>query len=83
MKPYLLSLAAGVLVGGIYALLGVKSPAPPTIALIGLLGILLGEQAVPVARKLIAGEPVIAFIRTDCAPAILGEQAAPKPTRDA
>lgn len=29
MKPYLLSLAAGVLVGVIYALLRVKSPAPP------------------------------------------------------
>jgi XapX domain-containing protein len=29
MKPYLLSLGVGVLVGGIYALLGVKSPAPP------------------------------------------------------
>jgi XapX domain-containing protein len=75
MKPYLLSLAAGMLVGGIYALIGVKSPAPPTIALIGLLGILLGEQAVPVARKLLAGEPVLAFIKTDCARHILGPQA--------
>lgn len=75
MKPYLFSLAAGMLVGGIYALLGVKSPAPPAIALIGLLGILLGEQAVPVARKLMAREPVLAFIRTDCARHILGPQA--------
>ncbi|WP_019832756.1 DUF1427 family protein [Sphingomonas sp. PR090111-T3T-6A] len=83
MKPYLLSLAAGILVGGIYALLGVKSPAPPTIALIGLLGILLGEQAVPVAKKLIHGEPVLAFIKTDCAREILGPQAGPTPSRDA
>jgi XapX domain-containing protein len=75
MKPYLFSLAAGALVGAVYALLGVKSPAPPTIALIGLLGILLGEQAVPVARKLVAGEPVLAFIKSDCAPSILGPQA--------
>lgn len=52
MKPYLISLVVGLLVGGIYGLLNVKSPAPPTIALIGLLGILLGEQAVPIARQL-------------------------------
>ena len=52
MKPYLISLVVGLLVGGIYGLLNVKSPAPPTIALIGLLGILLGEQAVPIAGQL-------------------------------
>jgi XapX domain-containing protein len=43
MKPYLISLGAGVLVGVIYALLGVRSPAPPVIALVGLGGILIGE----------------------------------------
>ena len=58
MKPYLISLIVGLLVGGIYGLLNVKSPAPPTIALIGLLGILLGEQAVPVARQLLAGQTI-------------------------
>ena len=71
MKPYLLSLAAGVLVGVIYALIGVRSPAPPTIALIGLLGILLGEQAVPVATRLIRHEPVLAYLSTDCALRVL------------
>lgn len=81
MKPYLLSLAAGLLVGGIYALIGVKSPAPPAIALIGLLGILLGEQAVPVARKMQAGEPVLAFIKTDCARHVLGPQAGSAPEK--
>ncbi|MBO9621242.1 MAG: DUF1427 family protein [Sphingomonas sp.] len=55
MKPYLLSLAAGLLVGGIYSLLGVRSPAPPAIALIGLLGILIGEQLTPVAVRLVSG----------------------------
>ena len=44
MKPYLASLAVGLLVGIIYALLRVRSPAPPVVALIGLLGILAGEQ---------------------------------------
>jgi XapX domain-containing protein len=58
MKPYLLSLAAGLLAGGLYSLLGVKSPAPPMIALIGLLGILLGERVVPIARLVIAGQPI-------------------------
>jgi len=56
MKIYLLSLAAGVLVGVIYGLLNVRSPAPPVIALIGLAGILIGEQAVPLARVWIAGK---------------------------
>jgi XapX domain-containing protein len=46
MLPYFLSLAVGVGVGVVYGLVGVKSPAPPIIALIGLLGILAGEMAV-------------------------------------
>ena len=44
MMPYLISLGAGLLAGVLYSLLGVRSPAPPTIALIGLLGMLLGER---------------------------------------
>lgn len=62
MKPYLLSLGAGLLVGVVYGLLGVRSPAPPVIALLGLLGILLGEQVVPVARRLLAGHAVPAAV---------------------
>ncbi|TPG57125.1 DUF1427 family protein [Roseomonas nepalensis] len=58
MKPYMLSLGAGLLVGVVYGLLGVRSPAPPVIALLGLLGILLGEQVVPVMRRLVAGHPL-------------------------
>ncbi len=44
MKPYLASLAIGVLVGVIYALFSIRSPAPPVIALVGLFGMLVGEQ---------------------------------------
>jgi XapX domain-containing protein len=55
MKIYLLSLAAGLLVGVIYALLNVRSPAPPLVALVGLLGILAGEQIIPLAKQLLAG----------------------------
>ncbi len=73
MKPYLLSLAVGVLVGAIYALLNVKSPAPPTIALIGLLGMLIGEQAVPVAARMLRREPVLAFVKTHAARRVLGD----------
>jgi XapX domain-containing protein len=73
----------GVLVGAIYGLLGVKSPAPPTIALIGLLGMLLGEQAVPVARKLIHRQPVVAFIKADCVSRILGTTTDDNKPRDA
>lgn len=53
MISYIVSLAVGLLVGIIYYLLGVRSPAPPTVALIGLLGILIGEQFIPVARHMI------------------------------
>jgi XapX domain-containing protein len=53
MKMYLVSLGAGVLVGVIYNLLQVRSPAPPLIALIGLLGMLFGEQVIPVSKALI------------------------------
>jgi len=57
MKLYLLSLGAGLLVGVIYSLLNVRSPAPPVVALIGLLGILVGEQLVPLTKSIWAREP--------------------------
>ena len=55
MKLYLLSLGAGLLVGIIYSLLQVRSPATPLVALVGLLGILLGEQVIPVSKQLLKG----------------------------
>jgi XapX domain-containing protein len=58
MKIYLISLAVGLLVGLIYGVLDVRSPAPPMVALVGLVGILLGEQAVPIVKKLLQGQPV-------------------------
>jgi XapX domain-containing protein len=57
MKIYLLSLGAGLLVGIVYSLLNVRSPAPPVVALVGLLGILVGEQVIPFAKTLINKEP--------------------------
>lgn len=76
MKPYLISLGAGMLVGIIYSLLGVRSPAPPTIALLGLLGMLLGEQMVPIAKRIAHGEPVMPYVQTACAEHVLGPQEA-------
>ena len=58
MKPYLLSLVVGLLIGVIYALLQVRSPAPPVIALMGLLGILLGEQIPPLIKRWIHPDAV-------------------------
>ncbi|MDR7008837.1 DUF1427 family protein [Paraburkholderia strydomiana] len=45
MRAYVLSLPDGILVGVVYSLIGVMSPAPPVVALVGLLGILAGEQS--------------------------------------
>jgi len=44
MKVILVSFAVGLLVGILYGLIRVKSPAPPIVALVGLLGMVLGEQ---------------------------------------
>jgi XapX domain-containing protein len=54
MKPYLLSLAAGILVGLVYGLVRVRSPAPPVIALVGLLGILAGEQIPTLVKQVLS-----------------------------
>jgi XapX domain-containing protein len=61
MKPYLLSLGAGLLIGLIYSMLGVRSPAPPAIALVGLLGILAGEQALPYVKQYFHPSPAVAM----------------------
>jgi XapX domain-containing protein len=44
MKTYLFSFLLGCAVGVFYALCRVKSPAPPIVALLGLLGMVLGES---------------------------------------
>jgi XapX domain-containing protein len=47
--------------GVIYSLLNVRSPAPPLVALIGLR--VAGEQIIPVAKQMIAGEGLAAAWR--------------------
>jgi XapX domain-containing protein len=74
MKPYLFSLAAGILVGVIYSLVHVRSPAPPVIALIGLLGILVGEQIPPLAKQLLGGQAsATAWVAQQVKPHCLGQ----------
>ena len=50
MRPYLVSLALGGAVGVAYGLCGVRSPAPPLVALAGLLGMVGGEALVAYIR---------------------------------
>ena len=75
---YLASLMVGVAVGVAYALIGVRSPAPPLVALVGLLGIVLGEQGVPWVKAHVADRRVAATLSA-AAPA--AAQPTPTPTR--
>src|SRR5258708_1774952 len=63
MRVYFLSLGAGLVVGILYSLLNVRSPAPPVVALVGLLGILVGEQIIPVAKHMVEGSHLAAAWR--------------------
>ena len=73
MTNHLLSLGVGFGVGILYGGLGVRSPAPPVIALLGLLGMLAGEQVVPIAKRFFAGErPTLGAIAADCAEHLFG-----------
>ena len=44
MKVLFVSFVVGLFVGVLYGVIRVKSPAPPIVALLGLLGMVLGEQ---------------------------------------
>lgn len=46
LQPYILSLIVGLMIGVLYGFVSVRSPAPPIIALLGLLGMLAGEAGV-------------------------------------
>ena len=72
MKLYLVSLAAGLFVGVIYAVLGVRSPAPPVVALVGLLGILIGEQIPPLLRHAVSTTPASAAWLEQIKPHVFG-----------
>lgn len=73
MKIYVLSLGAGLLVGILYALINVRSPAPPIIALIGLLGILAGEQIPALVKHLLAKQPAATSWHEQVKPHMFGQ----------
>ncbi|WP_175926167.1 DUF1427 family protein [Burkholderia cepacia] len=50
MESYVVSLGAGMLVGVMYSVVKVRSPAPPLVALVGLAGMLAGVAAVAPVR---------------------------------
>lgn len=81
MKPYLLSLMVGLLVGAIYSMFGVRSPAPPVIALVGLLGILAGEQIPPLVQHLFKAESkATSWLQHQVRPHMFGELPSCAPT---
>lgn len=71
MSGYVVSLLMGLIVGIVYALVQVRSPAPPLIALAGLLGMVIGEQAIVVAKRHFAAP----------SPPSIGQRADSVPTR--
>jgi|TARA_R110000787_G_scaffold273504_2_gene381208 XapX domain-containing protein len=81
VKIYLIALIVGMLAGLLYGLVGVRSPAPPLIALIGLAGILLGEQLVPLAKRVGDRAELARFVHNDAIPALLGVPAHPDSNR--
>jgi XapX domain-containing protein len=74
VKSYLISLGAGLLIGMIYTVLNVRSPAPPLIALVGLLGIVCGEQIIPLCKQILEGNsPLVSWHQSACHEHIFGE----------
>jgi XapX domain-containing protein len=73
MRIYILALGAGLLVGVIYSILNVRSPAPPLVALVGLFGMLVGEQIIPVAKELAARQSLaVAWKQAKCTAHMFG-----------
>jgi XapX domain-containing protein len=74
VKLYLVAFEVGTLVGCIYVVLNVRSQVPQIVALVGLLGVLLGEQIVPMVKKIIAKEPVtVAWSKQHCSELAFGQ----------
>jgi XapX domain-containing protein len=77
MRVYAAAPSAGILVGILYGCIGVRLPAPPVVALVGLFGILLGEQVVPPTNQWLAAGRIdmIGWVRSECVPHVFGELA--------
>ena len=53
MKAYVLALAVGLLVGVLYYLFNLKSPSPPFVVFVVLLGIVIGEKIIPLIKAML------------------------------
>src|ERR1700739_4877312 len=86
MKVLLVSFAVGLFVGVLYGVIRVKSPAPPIVALLGLLGMVVGEQLggwIRAKRVSIAHAASVCLVGKHWdRPPILQPVGAPKPTAD-
>jgi len=78
---FVISLAVGLVVGVGYALIGVRSPAPPLVALVGLLGMVGGEQLVPMVKAWIAPPRQQAIVSSTVSVATGQSAQAESPTR--
>lgn len=65
--------------GVIYAAIDVHSPAPPVVALLGLFGMLVGEQLIPIGRRLFSRQLTMTWFRHECVPKISGTAPPPGP----
>jgi XapX domain-containing protein len=80
MKVYLAAAGVGLLVGIVYALFNVRSPAPPVVALVGLLAILVGEQIPPLLRQVLkVGVTHPSWLHDQVRPHVFGELPRCKP----
>ncbi|WP_312347773.1 DUF1427 family protein [Leclercia sp.] len=79
MKAWVVSLSCGILAGVIYATIDVHSPAPPVVALMGLFGMLVGEQLIPIGRRLFSRQLTMTWFRHECVPKISGTPPPPRP----
>ena len=73
-------IVAGLAVGIGYGLCGIRSPAPPVIALLGLLGMLAGEHGVLLARHHFGNQ--LDDAAPAQAPANLSDRRTPEPARE-
>jgi XapX domain-containing protein len=80
---YIISLGVGFGVGLLYWLLKVQSPAPPLIALAGLLGMVLGEHAIPVVKAQLFAQTSTTQVAGQTKDGVAQQPATPGATRTA
>lgn len=80
MKAIFISFVVGIGVGVLYGLIRVKSPAPPIIALLGLLGMVIGE---PLGGWIVTRSVNVAHAASVCLVGGRYDKQTPSPTQPA